>query len=168
MSRGFNRIRSSFGKSAGYELRWPRPLTAGPGHGRSRRRRPWGTCSRVRAHGRYTIRRGYASVSFGARGSPSRAPAEGFFLARGSPSHSPAEGSEHAHAGKILRDHRGPWCNIRASAAKHVALAGAVFCPRPSPLFRPVPAPVIPSILPRMRQVRRAASLSPFGEGSAA
>ena len=29
--------------------------------------------------------------------------------ARGSPSRSPAEGSTHAHAGKILRDHRGPW-----------------------------------------------------------
>ena len=36
--------------------------------------------------------------------------------ARGAPSRSPAEGSpEHAHTGKILRDHRGPWCNMRVN-----------------------------------------------------
>ena len=100
---------------AGYKLRWPRPRTVGSGHGRSRRRRPWGTFARVRAHGRYTIRRGYASVSSLARGAPSRccllarrAPSRCCLLARGAPSRSPAEGSEHPHAGKILRDHRGP------------------------------------------------------------
>ena len=48
---------------------------AGPDHGRSRRRRPWGTSF------------------FLARGIPSRSPAEGCFLARGIPSRSPAEGS---------------------------------------------------------------------------
>ena len=31
------------------------------------------------------------------------------FSCEGCPSRSPAEGSEYAHAGKILRDHRGPW-----------------------------------------------------------
>ena len=87
-----------------YKLRWPRPRTVGSGHGRSLRRRLWGTFARVRAHGRYTIRRGFASVSSLARGAPSRC----CLLARGAPSRSPAEGSEHPHAGKIPRDHRGP------------------------------------------------------------
>ena len=30
-----------------------------------------------------------------------------------------AFGREHAHAGKILGDHRGPWCNMRASVLPH-------------------------------------------------
>ena len=78
MSLSSNRLISYFENPAGYKLRWPRPRRAGPGHRRSRRRRLWGTFARVRAHGRFTIRRGYASAH------------------------------EHTHAGKILRDHRGP------------------------------------------------------------
>ena len=42
---------------------------------------------------------------------------------------------------------------LLTSAIKHAALAGAVFYPRPGP-------PIISSILPRMRQVRQAASLA--------
>ena len=120
-----NRLIPYFEDPAGYKLRWPRPRTVGSGHERSRRRRPWGTFSRVSARGRYTIRHGYASVSYLATGAPSRcyllagapsrcyllargAPSRCYLLARGAPSRSAAEGSEHAHAGKILRDHRGP------------------------------------------------------------
>ncbi len=116
MSFSSNRLIPYFENPAGYKLRWPRPRTVGSGHGQSRRRRPWGTFSRVSAHGRYTIRRGYASVFSFARGFPSRccllargAPSRCCLLARGAPSRSPAEGPEHPHAGKILRDHRGPW-----------------------------------------------------------
>ena len=59
----FQSCASVFGSPSGYKVRWPRPRTVGSGHGRSRRGRLWGTFTRVRAHGRYTIRRGYASVS---------------------------------------------------------------------------------------------------------
>ena len=180
MSFAFNQVLTFFNSCALYRLRWPRPRTVGSGHGRSRRRRPWVTFARVRAHGCYTIRHGYASVSSHARGAPSRccllasfhpgagarthreqwrvlrtpgmsctmslsgqrpcpqwcfdcefgpdrarrfdavaqstrlkllprSSGENLFHGRGAPSRSPAEGSEYAHAGKILRDHRGPW-----------------------------------------------------------
>ena len=45
------------------------PARWGPGRGRSQRHRPQGTFARVRAHGRYSIRRDYASVS-SLRGEP--------------------------------------------------------------------------------------------------
>ena len=51
---------------------------AGPGHGRSRRRRPWGT---------------FWPLMVFMRGVPLALPAEGCSLARGIPSRSPAEGS---------------------------------------------------------------------------
>ena len=93
MSLCFNQLRTFVGHSAGNRLRWPRPRTVGPGHGRRRRRRLWGTFARVRAHGRYTIRHGYASASLLARGGPSRccllargAPSRCCLLARGGPS----------------------------------------------------------------------------------
>ncbi len=93
MSLSSNRSIPYFENPAGYKLRWPRPRTVGSGHGRSRRRRPWGTFARARAHGRYTIRRGYASVSFHARDAPSRcclhargAPSRCCLHARGAPS----------------------------------------------------------------------------------
>ena len=64
MSFIFNHVHRFFGSPTGYKVRWPRPR--------------W-SFARVRTHGRYTIRHGYASAP------------------------------EYAHAGKILRDHRGPW-----------------------------------------------------------
>ena len=89
----FDHVRRFFGNPAGYKLRWPRPRTVGSGHGRSRRRRPCGTFARMLARARSTIRRGYASVSFHARGAPSRcclharaASSRCYLLARGTPS----------------------------------------------------------------------------------
>ena len=90
MSFIFNHVRPFFGSPAGYKVRWPRPRTVGSGHGRSRRRRLWGTFARVRAHGRYTIRHGYASVSFMRGVPPSRGvpPRAAVFL-RGVPPRAP-------------------------------------------------------------------------------
>ena len=73
MSSIFNHVRRFFGSPAGYKVRWPRPRTVGPGRGRSRRRRLWGTFACVRAYGRYT--KGMAMLpSLFLRGVPPRAP----------------------------------------------------------------------------------------------
>ncbi len=73
MSFAFNQVLSFFKSCARYRLRWPRPRTVGSGHGRSRRRHPWGTFARVRAHGRYSIG-GAMLPSLFLRGVPPRAP----------------------------------------------------------------------------------------------
>ena len=148
MSFFFNHVRRFFGNPAGYKLRWPRPRTVGSGHGRSRRRRPWGTFARMRARARSTIRRGYASVSSLARAAPSRC----LFL-RGLPPRAPRLKAPSTRT-------RAKSCAIIAALDEISGLAGSVFrCVRSPPRWNVRMSALWPSVDRRpLRQARSGCS----------
>ena len=105
MSFAFNQVLTFFNSCALYRLRWPRPRTGGVGPRAEPKAPPVGHfCPRARTwsphHKAWLCFR-----LFSCEGCPLAL----LSSCEGAPSRSPAEGSEYAHAGKILRDRRGPW-----------------------------------------------------------